>query len=140
LIYDVRFKNIKITIEAMKNYLKFLSVMYSLLLIMYFASCKKVVDPELTTAGVTQITQTTAQCGGTVDTDGGADISLRGVCCATNPNPNLGDIVTQDGSGLGAFTSSITGLTPNTKYYVKAYASNKQGTGYGTAMVFTTLP
>lgn len=124
----------------MRKNIGFLLKSICIISIIQLSACTKVVDPELTTSGVSQITQTSAQCGGSVDTDGGADVTVRGVCCATNPNPNLGDIVTEDGSGLGAYTSSITGLTPNTKYYVKAYASNKQGTGYGTAMVFTTLP
>lgn len=121
---------------------KFSSLIIALTCILFISlqACKEVVDPDLTTGGVSQITQTTAQCGGTVNTDGGAKVTVRGVCVDTTNTPDLGDIVTSDGSGLGTFGSSITGMKPNTKYYVRAYASNKQGTGYGTAMVFTTKP
>lgn len=124
----------------MNTKFKIFSILASCILFLSIQACKEVVDPELTTGGVGLITQTTAQSGGTVDTDGGAKITARGVCVDTTTTPDLGDIVTSDGKGLGTFTSSISGLKPNTKYYVRAYASNKQGTGYGSAMVFTTQP
>jgi hypothetical protein len=117
-----------------------LSILACFIFFMSIQACKEVVDPELTTAGVSSITSTNATCGGSVDTDGNAKITARGVCVDTTITPDLGDIVTSDGTGLGNFVSQITGLKPNTKYYVRAYACNKQGTGYGTAMVFTTQP
>jgi hypothetical protein len=124
----------------MNNKFRNFSILAGCLIILSNQACKKAVDPDLTTGGVNMITQTTAHGGGTVNTDGNAKITARGVCVDTTSTPDLGDIVTSDGTGLGTFESSITGLKPNTKYYVRAYASNKQGTGYGTAMVFTTLP
>ena len=42
------------------------------------------------------------------------------------------------GSGTGAFSSSITGLTPGTQYYVASYATNSQGTAYGSVLTFST--
>ena len=94
--------------------------------------------PELTTAEVSEITSTTAQCGGTITSDGGATVTARGVCWSTDQTPTVADDITNDGTGAGGFTSYITGLTPETTYYVRAYATNSAGTGYGSAMSFTT--
>ncbi|MBO4655562.1 MAG: fibrobacter succinogenes major paralogous domain-containing protein, partial [Bacteroidales bacterium] len=92
----------------------------------------------VTTNTVSSITTTSATCGGNVTTDGGATVTARGVCWSTSPNPTLADNHTTDGSGTGAFTSSITGLAEGTTYYVRAYATNSQGTSYGTQRSFTT--
>ncbi len=97
-----------------------------------------VVAPELTTAPVSGITQTTAECGGIITSDGGATVTARGVCWSTNPNPTVADNKTTDGTGAGSFASSITGLDANTPYYVRAYATNSVGTGYGNTQSFTT--
>jgi uncharacterized protein (TIGR02145 family) len=94
--------------------------------------------PVLTTTAITAITSTTAQSGGTVTSDGGATVTARGVCWSTNPTPTVANSHTTDGSGTGSFTSSITGLSPSTIYYVRAYATNSLGTGYGSAQSFTT--
>jgi uncharacterized protein (TIGR02145 family) len=96
--------------------------------------------PILTTAGVSAITQTTAECGGTITSDGGAAITSRGVCWSTNPLPTVADSKTTDGTGIGSFASSLIGLTGNTYYYVRAYATNAIGTEYGTPVLFETLP
>jgi len=98
--------------------------------------CKEV--PVLTTAAISEITETTAQCGGTITSDGGATVTARGVCWSTNPIPTVANNKTDDGVGAGSFISSIAGLTGNTLYYVRAYATNSAGTGYGGAMSFTT--
>lgn len=94
--------------------------------------------PVLKTAEIDEITYTTAQCGGTITSDGGAAVTVRGVCWGTNPEPTVANRKTLDGSGPGAFSSSISGLTPNTTYYVRAYAINSFGTGYGDAVSFAT--
>ncbi len=94
--------------------------------------------PVLTTADVTAITQTTAQSGGTITSDGGAAVTVRGVCWSTGPSPTIADSKTTDGTGTGSFTSSLTGLTAGTPYYVRAYATNSAGTGYGSSEPFTT--
>jgi len=73
-----------------------------------------------------------------VTTDGGSAVTVRGVCWSASPNPTVANAHTSDGSGLGAFTSSITGLTANTKYYVRSYATNSVGTAYGNEISFTT--
>jgi hypothetical protein len=94
--------------------------------------------PTVNTAHVTSITTNSARCGGKVITDGGAAVTARGVCWSTFPNPTILDNYTTDGNGTGVFTSAITGLTPNTTYYVKAYAVNSAGTAYGNEVIFTT--
>ena len=94
--------------------------------------------PVLTTAEVKTITQTTAICGGNVTSDSGSTVTARGVCWSTGHIPTVSDTKTTNGSGTGSFTSNIIGLTPGTTYYVRAYATNSKGTGYGSAMSFRT--
>lgn len=94
--------------------------------------------PVLTTAGVTGITQTSAVSGGNISSDGGLGVSERGVCWSTGRNPTTSDPRTTNGDGTGTFTSNITGLTGNTTYYLRAYAVNEEGTGYGQEVTFKT--
>jgi len=94
--------------------------------------------PVVTTSSVTEITQTTATCGGNVTSNGGATVTARGVCWSTTQNPTINNSHTTNGSGTGSFTSNISGLTANTTYYVRAYATNSNGTGYGEQKTFTT--
>lgn len=96
--------------------------------------------PTLTTTAALSITQTTSSSGGNISNDGGAPITSRGVCWNTSANPTIAlTTKTTDGTGTGAFTSNITGLTANTTYYVRAYATNSVGTAYGNETSFTTL-
>ena len=92
------------------------------------------------TTAASNITTTTATSGGNITSDGGAPVTLRGVCWSTNTNPTITDPKTNNGSGIGTFTSSLTGLTPGTVYYVRSYATNSVGTAYGVQAVFTTTP
>jgi uncharacterized protein (TIGR02145 family) len=94
--------------------------------------------PTVTTTSVSNITQTTATSGGNVTSDGGSSVTARGVCWSTSPNPTLLNSHTSNGTGTGQFTSNLTGLTPNTPYYVRAYATNSIGTAYGNDNSFTT--
>jgi hypothetical protein len=94
--------------------------------------------PTLSTFGITNITATTGECGGSITSDGGATVSARGVCWSTAANPTTSDSHTSDGSSTGGFTSTITGLSIGTHYYVRAYAINSSGTSYGQQMDFTT--
>ena len=98
----------------------------------------EVEKPTVTTIAVTEITQNTAVCGGNVTSDGGAAVTARGVCWSTSQNPTINSNKTNDGSGTGSFTSNITGLNHNTTYYVRAYATNSEGTSYGEVKSFTT--
>jgi len=86
------------------------------------------------------ITQTTAVAGGTITSDGGVEVTARGVCWSTHTVPTISDSKTSNGTGSGSFTSSITGLTGNTTYYVRAYATNSEGTAYGQEISFKTSP
>jgi uncharacterized protein (TIGR02145 family) len=95
--------------------------------------------PVVATDTVSVITQITAQCGGTILSDGGAPVTARGVCWSHAPDPVITDDHTSDSSGTGPFTSYITGLVPDTLYYVRAYATNSVGTAYGNEYSFTTF-
>jgi len=96
------------------------------------------VVPTVTTSPVSAITSATASGGGKVTSDGKLTVTSRGVCWSTAANPDTGDSCTSDGTGKGKFTSSITGLTADTTYHVRAYAVNSAGAGYGKDMTFTT--
>ncbi len=104
---------------------------------MLLFSCRPPENPSVITGEVTDITGTTAICAGDV-TDGGAAIIARGVCWSTSQFPSISDSKTSNGNGLGGFTSNITGLSPGTTYYVRAYATNAAGTAYGEQNKFTT--
>ena len=94
----------------------------------------------ITTTAVSSITTSTATSGGTITNDGGAPITTRGIVWSNLPNPTI-DLPTKttEGSGIGTFTSSITGLNPNWDYHVRAYATNSAGTAYGNEVTFTSL-
>jgi uncharacterized protein (TIGR02145 family) len=94
--------------------------------------------PAITTSSISNITQTTATCGGNVTADGYATVTARGVCWSTSQNPVATGSHTSDGTGTGTFISNMTGLTANTFYYVRAYATNSVGTAYGNETSFTT--
>lgn len=94
--------------------------------------------PTVTTTKVSNIGPTTATGGGNVTADGGDAVTARGVCWGTTAQPTLADQHTEDGTGLGAFVSHLTGLQPSTTYYVRAYATNGVSTTYGTQRTFTT--
>lgn len=96
--------------------------------------------PVLTTTAISNIGQTTSTSGGTISSDGGAIITERGVVWSTSQNPTVAlSTKTIDGSGIGAFSSNVTSLSPNTQYYARAYATNSAGTAYGNEVSFTTL-
>jgi uncharacterized protein (TIGR02145 family) len=97
--------------------------------------------PELTTNAIIFVTSGHAKLGGTVTSDGGISVTSRGVVWSTNRNPTIAlTTKTSDGKYTGGFQSVITGLASDTKYYVRAYATNNVGTSYGNEISFTTLP
>ena len=95
--------------------------------------------PTISTSNISNIVFAAATCGGEISADGNATVTGRGVCWSTNSNPTIAlSTKTVDGTGIGSFTSSLTGLTNNTTYYVRSYATNAGGTAYGNEVVFTT--
>ena len=97
-----------------------------------------VTAPTLTTTSVTSVTMTAAVSGGNISDDNGGAVSGRGVCWNTSGNPTISDSKSTEGTGTGSFTSSIAGLAAGTIYYVRAYATNSVGTGYGSQIRFST--
>ena len=103
-----------------------------------------VVVPTVTTQDATDIAKTSVTGNGNITATGGANATRRGFCykAGTSGDPTTADSVAYDDGdfGTGAFTKSITGLTPGTAYRVRAYAVNSAGTDYGTTVDMTTLP
>lgn len=104
-----------------------------------------IVDSFLTAAGVPTVTTTaisnnadlTAQSGGSISNTGGAVIIAKGVCWSTSVNPTVSNSKTVDSTGAGSFTDTLSNLTLGVTYYVRAYATNSYGTGYGNQISFT---
>ncbi|MFH0841716.1 MAG: FISUMP domain-containing protein [Bacteroidota bacterium] len=103
-----------------------------------FTACNEAKIPVVTTNAVTEISPVTALSGGVITDDGGGKILEKGVCWDTIGRPKIGSNMTIDTTESLSFTSQITGLSPKTKYYVKAYATSIAGTGYGNMETFTT--
>ncbi len=121
----------------MENFIKSTGLFFIILAILLH-SCKKEELPTLSSSTITNITAISATSGGNITSDGGAGVTARGVCWGTSANPTTNRSYTTDGTGMGSFTSNITGLSYETTYYVRAYATNDAGTAYGNQLSFTT--
>jgi uncharacterized protein (TIGR02145 family) len=110
------------------------------LVILFASSCNKESEgfPELKTLPIEDIDLTSVLSGGVIEKDGGSEIIARGVCWSADGTPSVNDFITEDGSGSGSFTSTLTGLTANTRYLLRSYATNKLGTAYGDLIIFRT--
>ena len=112
-------------------------------IISIFNACKPEPEPQtpgsvsVTTSSVSNITETSAKCGGTV-TASGYSVGNCGLCYSELPNPTINSYITSDQMGTGTFISTMSGLEPGTKYYVRAYATTSSGTLYGEQKEFTT--
>lgn len=95
--------------------------------------------PSLATTAISNLATTSATSGGTITSTGGTSIIMKGVCWNTSPNPTISNFKSEDGSGAGSFVSNLESLLPSTTYYVRAYATNSVGTGYGNELSFSTL-
>jgi len=118
-----------------------LALLLSGLSLLLIPGCKKepaMVVPTITLTPVTNITATTATSGGEITSDGGSSITARGVCWGTTSLPSITGNKTNDGTSAGKFTSTITGLTAGTTYYIRSYATNGVGTVYSNQTSFTT--
>jgi hypothetical protein len=111
-----------------------------ILSVIMFANCTSStkIAPTLTTTAISAIAPGTATAGGAITTDGGATITEQGVCWSTTTSPTIANNKVTDTSGSTTFTCSITGLSSSTVYYVRAYATNSEGTSYGNEVTFTT--
>jgi len=94
--------------------------------------------PTLITTAVSPLSATSVQAGGGISSDGGSVILAKGLCWDTDPDPTVSNNKTNEGGNSAAFVSVISGLSPNTTYYLKAYATNAKGTAYGNQLQFTT--
>lgn len=95
--------------------------------------------PTVTTASISSIARTSATGGGNVTSGGGGTITERGLCWSTVINPTITSTKKVVGAGEVSFSTSITGLTAFTRYYVRAYAINESGVSYGAQQMFNTL-
>ena len=103
-----------------------------------FKTASEIILPTLTTVTLADIKSTTVIGGGNIVSDGNSIIQSRGVCWSTSPNPTIDNNNINAGTGIGNFTANISNLTPHTTYYIRAYATNSAGTGYGNELSFTT--
>jgi uncharacterized protein (TIGR02145 family) len=94
--------------------------------------------PIVISTSISNLSQTGAVSGGTITSDGGQAVVARGVCWSTSQNPTTSNSKTNDGTGTGTYSSTLSNLSPSTTYYLRAYATNGLGTGYGNQLVFTT--
>jgi len=134
------------------SFLRNNSILFFFLSSVIISGCKKTspsgtvatIPNVSTVAAILNLTTTTAQSGGVVTFNGDATITQNGVCySSTDQMPTTSDTKTSDpvnttGIAIISFTSNLTGLTPNTKYYLRAYAINSVGIGYGGVLTFTT--
>jgi uncharacterized protein (TIGR02145 family) len=125
----------------MKNAFRILAYCTFIAVVLSITSCKKdpPTKPVISTTDITAITVSTASAGGNISSDGGAAIISRGVCWSTGSSPTTSDNTSNDGSGIGTFTSNLVNLSTGTNYSVRAYATNSAGTAYGLILKFTTL-
>jgi hypothetical protein len=109
---------------------------------MAIIGCKKNSNPTipvLTTNSISNLSFNTATGGGTITSNGGAAITTSGICWSnTNNSPSTGDSLTKGGTTNGSFNGVMNNLQSNTTYYVRAYATNSAGTGYGSVVTFST--
>ena len=97
--------------------------------------------PTVITNEITEIHSTFIFTGGNVTNEGGSSVTARGICWSINPSPTISDNAYAVNDGIGEFIQSIccNGFSPNTNYYVRAYATNSNGTGYGEEITFTSF-
>lgn len=128
-----------------KEFGKLIYFITILLISFLLITCKKkdadkiITIPILTTSPITNITENSATCGGNISSDGGSTIIARGVCWNQYGAPTIADNVTNDGAGIGEFTSNITGISNGPYYFVRAYATNNVGTSYGNIQSFNSI-
>jgi uncharacterized protein (TIGR02145 family) len=96
--------------------------------------------PLVTTTPVSNVTNSTATCGGIITSDNGYEVFERGICWNATGSPTINDSIIYEGTGTGIYEIILSGLMANTQYYVKAFATNIAGTGYGNEISVITKP
>lgn len=104
-----------------------------------FRTVQTVVFPTVSTSAAINVTENSAASGGNVTATGGAEVTAKGICWSTNQTPTVADNKSNEGPETGQFASQMANLSPGTLYYVRAYATNSAGTGYGSQVSFTTI-
>lgn len=105
----------------------------------YSTALNQNVPPTITTDSLFNISGTKLNVGATITNSGSSPVIASGVCWSqTNPNPGIGNSHTSDGGIIGNFVSLVTGLTPGITWYIRAYATNNAGTGYGEVLTITS--
>ena len=123
----------------MKHLFKFFLTTLTVVILLVLSGCKKEsVTPTLTTSSVQDITYTSAKSGGEITDNGGAAVTVRGTCWSTSTKPTVADNFTTEGPGSGKFVCNMEDLTSGTTYYIRAYATNSAGVGYGNEYSFKT--
>ena len=103
------------------------------------SSTSNVSLPSINTHSISAIAETSALSGGTITNDGNASIISKGICWNMSPNPTIANFKTNDGYGASNYTSTLINLLSNTNYFVRAYATNSEGTAYGNEISFTSV-
>lgn len=119
-----------------------MTLTYCLLVIVLVGTgCKKkdINLPVVHSEGIRDATTNTAMAGGWITDDGGGEVQDCGVCWSETPSPTVGDNIISAGTGTGTFMVTVTGLTANTLYYLRTYATNEEGTAYGEEMFMKTM-
>jgi len=104
-----------------------------------FETSEDTSPPTVLTESIKDIQSTAAVTGGSILSDGNTPVLSKGVCWNTTGNPTIADNYTNDGTGTASYVSYLTNLNSSTHYYVRAYATNIEGVGYGTILEFDTL-
>ena len=116
-------------------------LLFSLALgVLFMASCTKEENelPEVSTTAVTKLATDSIKVGGTIVSNGGADITAKGICWSFSSNPTTSDNLTSEGAGDGSFTSTLSSLPADTTIYIRAYATNSVGTAYGNEVSYNS--
>ena len=135
--------NKEISLNSHISYLKIISMKalrICFITMFFFPGCRSEDIPVVMTAEVTAVMQTSATCGGEVISQGDAEVTSRGIYLGKSDDQIIVDTITVESTGIGSFTSELTGLDAGTDYFVKAYATNLYGTGLGDTVSFTAVP
>lgn len=111
-----------------------------LIFLILIQGCKKEDIPSVKTGDVAYVTRSSANCSGEILSQGNSEVIGRGICWSTTDNPMISDNIKAADSDGNSFTVDLTGLEPGTEYFVRAYATNTYGTGYGNINSFRTEP